>query len=308
MHNVDLKSLQLFATLLRECNVTRTARQLNMTQSAVSHTLNRLRDLFHDPLFVTAGRSIAPTPRALELAEPLQRALAAMGALIESDDVFDPAAFEGTFEIATTDYIGFLLLPVLMDRLSVAAPGIALNVKPLEPENDLAALREGTLDLVLWNEDAAPSNYYVRKLFTDRLKSIVRAGHPQIQGSLSAEQFRAGRHIRVSGHYGAVKEAVDAFYEHLGIRVSTAVTVPHFMLAHLLVSQSDMIGMIGELTARRIVGNLPIQVLEPPVQMAPFTVSAVWHARRHTSGAHRWLRGEIAAAAGQLTEQLAAAA
>ncbi|MFX1676260.1 FAD-binding oxidoreductase [Paraburkholderia sp. A2WS-5] len=65
---------------------------------------------------------------------------------------------------------------------------------------------------------------------------------------------------------------------------------------------------LAELTARRIVGNLPLQVLQPPVEMAPFTVSAVWHARRHTSGAHRWLRGEIAAAAGQLTQQLAAAA
>ncbi|CAB3809346.1 HTH-type transcriptional regulator SyrM 1 [Paraburkholderia caffeinitolerans] len=308
MQNVDLKSLQLFATLLRECNVTRTARQLNMTQSAVSHTLNRLRDLFRDPLFVTAGRSLAPTPRALELAEPLHRALAVVGALIEPDDGFVPATLEGTFEIATTDYIGFLLLPVLMDRLSVAAPGVAINVKPLEPDDDLAALREGALDLILWNEDSAPSNYYVRKLFTDRLKSIVRAGHPHIQGGLSAEQFRAARHIRVSGHYGAVKEAVDAFYEHLGIRVSTAVTVPHFMLAHMLVSQSDMIGMIAELTARRIAGNLPLQVLEPPVEMAPFTVSAVWHARRHTSGAHRWLRGEIVAAAEQLTQQSAAAA
>lgn len=300
LHNVDLKSLQVFATLLKEGNVTRTAQHLNMTQSAVSHMLARLRELFRDPLFVSMGRGIVPTPRALELAEPLQRALEAMDALVQPVKVFDPESFDGTFQIATSDYIGFILLPILMKRLGASAPGVELNIRPLKPRDDLALLKSGELDLILWNEETAPRNFYVHKLFSDRLKSIARIGHPEIDGSLSLEQFRAGRHLRVSSSYGAVKEAVDAQFDRQGAGVKTAVTVPHFLLAHILVSQSDLIGMIAELTATRIIGDIPLQILEPPVEVPPFTVSQVWHARRHASPSHRWLRGEIAAAAKEI--------
>lgn len=298
-----MKSLQVFAALLKECNVTRAAQQLNMTQSAVSHTLGRLRDLFRDPLFVPMGRGVVPTPRALELAEPLQRTLDAMEVLVQPAQEFDPASFDGTFKIATTDYIGFILLPILVKRLGAVAPGVELDIRPLKPQDDLASLKDGELDLILWNEDTAPPNFYSRTLFTDRLKSIVRVGHPHIDGSLSLEQFRAGRHLRVASNYGAVKEAVDGLDDQQGARARSAVTVPHFLLAHLLVSQSDLIGMIAELTATRIIGDMPLQILEPPVAMPPFTVSQVWHARRHASPSHRWLRGEIAAAAEEIRKE-----
>lgn len=305
MHNVDLKSLQVFTTLLKECNVTRTAQQLHMTQSAVSHTLGRLRELFRDPLFVSAGRGMVPTPRALEWAEPLRRALDAIEALVRPVEAFDPASFDGVFHIATTDYIGFILLPILVKRLSEVAPGVELSIKPLKPQDDLLALKNNEIDLVLWNEETATPNFYVRKLFSDRLKAIVRVGHPEIDGSLSLEQFQAGRHLRISSHHGAVKEAVNGLYEKYGVRSKTSVTVPHFLLAYRLVAESNLIGTIAELTARRIVKELPLQVLEPPVEEARFTVSLVWHERRHTDPAHRWLRGEIAAAAEVIREEQA---
>ncbi|WP_233835557.1 LysR family transcriptional regulator [Paraburkholderia sp. ZP32-5] len=298
MHNLDLKSLMVFSTLLKECNVTRAAEQLNMTQSAVSHTLARLREIFRDPLFVPMGRGITPTPRALELAEPLQHALRAMDVLVQPAAAFNPKDFVGTFHIATTDYIGFILLPLLVKRLEEVAPGVEMNIRPLKPHDDLELLKSGELDLILWNEGTAPDNYYVQKLFSDRLKSIVRVGHPAINGSLSLEQFRAGRHLRVNSSYGAVKEAIDQHYE--GASAKMAVTIPHFLLAHILVSQTNLIGMIAELTAQRIVGEIPLQVLEPPVDMKPFTVSQVWHARRNSSPSHRWVRGEIVAIASEI--------
>ncbi len=300
MQNVDLKSLQVFATLLKECNVTRAARELNMTQSAVSHTLSRLREMFRDPLFVLAGRGMMPTPRALELASPLQETLDAVVALMRPADAFDPARFDGIFRIATTDYIGFILLPVLVKRLSEVAPELELNIRPLRPQDDLALLRNGEIDLILWNEETAPPNFHVRQLFTDRLKAIVRVGHPDINGSLSLEQFRSGRHLRISSNHGAVKEAVDGLYEKYGIRSKTSVTVPHFLLAYRLVAESNLIGTIAELTARRIAKELPLQVLEPPVEEASFTVSSVWHERHHADQAHRWLRNEIAAVAEEI--------
>lgn len=305
MHNVDLKSLQVFATLLKECNVTRASQTLNMTQSAVSHTLNRLRDLFHDPLFVSMGRGMVPTARALELATPLQRTLEALEVLVRPAEAFNPASFDGVFRVATTDYISFILLPPLVQRLIEVAPGVELDIRPLKPQDDLIALKNGEIDLIVWNEESAPPNFYARKLFADRLKSVVRVGHPEIDGVLSLEQFCAGKHLRVSSSYGAVKEAVNGLYETLGIHAHTSVTVPHFLLAPILVSQSDLIGMIAELTARRIASMVPLQVLEPPVDVIGFTVSQVWHERCHADPAHRWMRSEIAAAGEIIREEQA---
>ncbi|MES2257395.1 MAG: LysR family transcriptional regulator [Pseudomonadota bacterium] len=305
MNNVDQKSLQVFSVLLKECSVTRAAQVLNMTQSAVSHTLGRLRELFRDPLFVSMGRGMVPTPRALELAEPLRRTLDAMDSLVRPVDAFDPARFDGVFRIATTDYIGFIMLPMLVKRLSEVAPEMELQIRPLKPQDDLASLKSGELDLILWNEETAPPTFHMRKLFTDRLKAIVRVGHPDIDGSLSLEQFRVGRHLRISSDHGAVKELVDRLYEKSGVRSKTSVTLPHFLLAYRLVAESNLIGAIAELTARRIVKELPLQVLEQPVDEASFIVSLVWHERRHADPGHRWLRSEIAGVAEQIRAEQA---
>lgn len=305
MQNVDMKSLQVFLCMLRECNVTRTAQQLHMSQSAVSHTLTRLRALFDDPLFVSMGRGMLPTQRAEALQAPLQHSLDALEALLKPVNDFEPQRFSGTFKIATTDYIGFILLPQLMQRLGEKAPGVELTLQPLRPKDDLEQLKDGKLDLVIWNEKTAPATFHSRNLFSDRLKSVARIGHPQINGSLSLEQFRSAKHLRVSSNHGAVKEAIDGLYEQYAIRCNTALTVPHFLLAHVLVAQTDMIGMIAELTAHRIAKEIPLQLFDPPVTVEDFTVSQVWHQRQHSSPAHSWLRNEIAAVSAEITEELA---
>lgn len=297
VYNIDRKALLVFAALLKEGNVTRVAQQLEATQSSVSHTLAKLRELFGDPLFVSAGRGIVPTPRALELREPLQHVLDAMDALVQSSRPFDPAAFEGVFRIATTDYIGFILLPGLVRRLSEASPALELQIRPLRPSEDMDALRRDEVDLVLWNEKSAPQNFFSRKLFSDRLKAIARIDHPEIQGSLSLEQFRAARHLRISSQHGAVKEPVEEASEKYKARGKTAVVVPHFLLAYKLVAESNLIGTIAELTAKRIARELPLQILDPPVDQTRFTVSMVWHERRNSDAAHRWIRGEVIAVA-----------
>ncbi|MNF93507.1 HTH-type transcriptional regulator SyrM 1 [compost metagenome] len=192
-----------------------------------------------------------------------------------------------------------------MQRLGETAPGIELTIQPLRPKDDLYLLKEGKLDLVIWNEKEAPTSFHARKLFSDRLKSVTRIDHPQINGSLSLEQFRNAKHLRVSSNHGAVKEAIDGLYERYAIRCNTALTVPHFLLAHVLVAQTDMIGMIAELTARRIAKEIPLQLFDPPVEVEGFTVSQVWHERQHGSPAHKWLRSEIAAVGEEITEELA---
>lgn len=293
MTNVDLKSLQVFASLFTACSVTRAAQTLNMTQSAVSHTLGRLRELFQDPLFVSMGHGMMPTPRALDLAEPLQRTIAAISVLVQPVAAFEPADCAGVFQIATTDYISFILLPGLIKRLSQRAPGMRLLIQPLKPQRDLALLKSGDIDLILWNEASTPPNFYARELFSDRLQAIVRNGHPDINGSLSLAQFHAGQHLRIGSEHGAAT-LDDVSAKHRAAS-KTALTIPHFLLSYHLIADSDLIGSIAELTAQRIAKKFALQVLESPLPETSFTVSQVWHQRHHVDPAHRWLRSQIAA-------------
>lgn len=298
--NPDRRSLEVLAALLRERNVTHAAKRLGMTQSAVSHALARLRRLFNDPLFVPTGRGMLPTSRALELATPLARALGLLNGLGQAERAFEPSTFAGSFSIATSDYIAFLLLPGLVRRLAVLAPRMHLRILPLEPALDSIRLKNDELDLILWNERQPISGLYLRQLFADRLLAVTRAGHPQIQGSLSIEQFRVARHLCVSNQHGALREEMESVYAE-GCKV--ALKVPHFLMAYSLVAQTDLLSMIAERTARRLSGRLPLQLLELPLAVPAFEVSMAWHPRRHEEAAHRWLRDEIAAVAAVLDEE-----
>jgi len=303
MQNLDLKSLQVFDALLRECNVTRAAARMDMTQPAVSRVLVRLREAFQDPLFVPAGHGMEPTRRALDLAEPLRRSIEAFSQLMRPAECFEAKDFSGQFRIATSDYISFTLLPELLQELEKTAPDVGLQVLPLSPRENLRALRAGDIDLVIWNEATAPLNYYTQRLFTDELKTIVRQGHPRIDGSITLAQFCAEHHLTVDNRYGAIREAAEQM-GGAAEQPQIMISVPYFLLAHMLVARTDMVGMMASLTARQLLPVLPLQILEPPVPVPSFAVSQVWHKKQHADPAHRWLRSVIAEVSKQFRNNL----
>src|SRR5690625_2602204 len=180
-----------------------------MSQPAVSRVLVRLRRTFNDPLFVPAGHGMQPTDRALELAQPLHQSIEALLKLTRPADAFDAGQFHGDFRVATSDYISFTLMPELMSRLQAIAPEARLHVLPLHPNKTLRAVKNGDIDLIIWNEATAPLNFYTQRLFRDRLKTIVRTGHPRIDGAITLTQFCAEKHLTVDNHYGAIQEAAE---------------------------------------------------------------------------------------------------
>ena len=295
--NPDRRSLEVLAALLRERSVTRAAQRLDMTQSAVSHTLARLRRLFNDPLFVPTGHGMLPTSRALELSAPLARVLGLLDGLSQTQQAFEPATFVGSFTIATSDYIAFLLLPDLIRQLTVLAPRLTLRIQPLVPAQDTTRLMNDELDLIIWNERQRPSGLCLRQLFTDRLLAVARVGHPHIEGSLTMQQFRTARHLCVSHQHGTLHEEIESIYAE-GCKV--ALKVPHFLMAYHLVAQTDLLSMIAQRTAQRLNGSLPLQLLELPLKVPAYDVSMLWHPRREEEAAHHWLRNEIAAVAAAL--------
>ena len=126
----DLNLLLAFEALWIERHVTRAARRIGLTQSALSHALGRLRAQLEDPLFQRTPHGLVPTARAHELAHPIGEALALVRRAVEDGPRFSPATLQRTFTVSTTDYGELVILPALMARLAREAPGVQLNVRP----------------------------------------------------------------------------------------------------------------------------------------------------------------------------------
>src|SRR3954465_10080238 len=145
----DLNLLPVFLALMEERSVTRAASRLGITQPALSNSLNRLRDMLKDPLFIRERYGIRPTQLAEEIAPTIEAALAQLDDLVVHQQDFDPASAERLFLIAPNSYVELVLMPALVARLREQAPGIKLRLTPFG--NDLAdtGVSSGTTAMVL---------------------------------------------------------------------------------------------------------------------------------------------------------------
>jgi DNA-binding transcriptional LysR family regulator len=176
IRNLDLNLLKALDALLAERNVTRAAERLNLTQPAVSGMLARLRDSFDDPLFVRGQRGIIPTPRALQLAEPLRRMLGEAAAML-TPPMFDPAHARLTLSLAATDYAQQVMVVPFLARLRAMAPGVRVAVRG-EDMARMSRFEDGDLDLALMTPDSAPQGLHARHLFDETYVVAMRDGHP----------------------------------------------------------------------------------------------------------------------------------
>src|SRR5262245_13230224 len=123
LRRLDLTLLLVLDGALRHGKLTRVAKELGLTQPAISHALGRLRDILGDPLFVRHAAGVQPTPRALALAEPVARAIAILRDTLHQGQRFDPANAVREFRIAALDFAVALLTPDFLARFAKMAPG-----------------------------------------------------------------------------------------------------------------------------------------------------------------------------------------
>lgn len=299
VHDVDLSAIDLNAlvvldALLAERHVTRAAERIGRTQSAVSHALARLRELLGDPLLVRGPRgALVATARAEAIAPALRRALDGVRQAIRGEPRFDPATARRSFRIATGDYAELILLPRLVARLAHEAPGVDLWVVPL-PDDTAGALAAGAIDLGLgvWRAPAWPAGLYQRRLFDEDFRCVVRAGHPAAAQRLTLARFCELQHLLVAPR-GTPGSFVDDQLAELGRTRRVAVRVPHFLIAPHVIAASDLVVTIATRLARLYAEPLGLELLAPPFEVAPFTVSMAWHERAHHDPGHRWLRERL---------------
>ena len=297
----DLNLLVVLDKLLRTESVKETAKQLNITASAVSHTLSRLRDALGDPILVRAGRKMVPTERAVMLKEPLRRLLADAHALVSSMQPLIVSELQRSFEVVTTDHIIAVLWPEL-EKLLLQAPGVDVFVQPLRPTL-MTELRDGRCHLCIGVFPSASPEMQRRRLFDDRFVCLTREDHPALNGpTMELDAYLELNHVLVSPR-GTSHGHIDELLEQRGLTRRVARTVPNFMIASSLLVETDFVTTISYRLARRLAEHFPLQITEPPFALEPYTLSMLWHPRNNEAPAHRWFRQQIIDAANRLVQE-----
>ena len=292
---IDANMVVALRAMLRERNVTRAGKAVGLTQSAMSHTLRRLRLHFDDPLLVPAGRSLVLTPLAETLVEPVGRAVAALELVFSRPPAFDPTTTRRVFHVAASDNLGLYVLPGLLALFGREAPRAALRVHPLAKDWPRALL-DGDIDLKLGRTYEVPPGLRSQDLFEERFICVVAGGHASRPRRLSLAQFARLRHIVVqpTGNAADVAETpIDALLAEHGERRHVALSVPHFVVAPFVVAATDLTLTPAGRLIMPFVELLGLQQVELPFALPSYHLAQVWAARCDADPAHAWLRQAI---------------
>jgi DNA-binding transcriptional LysR family regulator len=298
---VDLNLLSALDALLAEGSVAGAARRLGLSASAMSRTLARLRAATGDPLLVRAGRGLVPTPRAIELRDPVREAAKEALALLRPAIVGqDLSGWERTFIIRANDGFVETFGARLLAASTKAAPGVRLRFAP-KPDKDVRPLREGLVDLEVGVLGEAGPEVRVQALFRDRFVGVVREGHPLLLAEeITPELYAACGHV-VASRRGNPNGPVDQALAALGLKRTVLAVVPGFSAALAIARASDLVALVTASFHDAVNESPPEASLRRsrafplPVKTEPITVSQIWHPRLDADPAHRWLRGMLLA-------------
>ena len=289
---IDLNLLVVLEAIHAEGGVTRASEKLNLTQPAISHALARLRDLFHDPLFVRQGRTLVPTALTRSLIEPLRRSLRDLGTVLDEAGRFDPGQTAAQFTIAMRDPVEVLVLPVLLRQIAVGAPQIdlrAIQVRRRDIETGLAA---GTLDLAI--DVLLPLSDKVRRqrVAADRLVVVARKNHPVLRAGLDLATYLRQPHVMVtSRRKGPGLEDLELSRQGLQRRIR--VRCRNYLAAFQVVRQTDLLLTVPERYAAALNQGLGNRILTLPLQAPTLDLYLYWHAAVDRDPANAWLRAKL---------------
>lgn len=287
LQDLDLNLLRVFAQLLSDRQVSRAAEHLGLTQPAVSNALRRLRAVLQDELFVRTPHGMAPTTYALQLAEPVTRALELLSGALQPPEPFDPRRSQRTFVLAMTDIGEIYFMPQLMDALGREAPGCTLSTVY---EGALEhALQEGAVDLAIGLLPGLQSGFFQRRLFSNRYVCLCRADHPVTRAPLTLDALAAYGHVRVVAG-GTGHGAVDAGMRRAGLERQIRLEVPHFVAVGHILQRTDLLATVPERFAQACLVPFGLTALPLPLALPEIDINLFWHARFHRDPANRWLR------------------
>jgi len=302
LNKLDLNLLVAFRALMAHRNVTAAARDLGITQPALSHALTRLRQHYKDPLFFRVKGVMQPSQRAIEVHGPIAQALEKISGTFQS--AWDPASVHRTFHIGLIGYATLFLLPALMLKLRTDAPGMQLLVDYMSAGQVNRLLGGPNLDFVIGVLPTKNPAHIVRPLNLDRFVVIARRTHPEIGRELSRKQYTRLEHVRIPFYAGIVDEHLrsQGAIRNFSIELDNVWGVP------FVVSRSNLLATIPERIAFVFREFCQLNIFTVPFDIPNYQVDIVWHRRAQSDPAHTWLREVLQTTANDIYRDLGALA
>jgi len=287
LRSIDFAALATLRLVYRRMSFTAAAEELNMKQSSVSYTIDRLRNAFSDPLFVRQGTGVTATERCAEIVEAAERILGeAERAALPS--AFDPASSETSVTISATYLSRSVLMPKVLGEVRQEAPGISIEL--ITGFTDAGRhLLSGRADIAFTPVSIAESGIFGGALFRDSYACLMDPGNPLAHGELTPERFAAAPHLVI--HYGQIwRPLYHNSLKERGLRMNVAVSTPDPEDVRFLIPGTDLVVALPSRIAEQFAG--PLHMCPCPVPAA-VTVNMYWPARLDASPLQRWLRAKV---------------
>jgi DNA-binding transcriptional LysR family regulator len=287
----DLNLLCALDMLLREQSVSRAAQRSGITQSAMSHSLARLRDALGDPILVREGRTMKLTASAEQMQKPLQNLLGALDHLLRDVGQFDPVTSSRIFHVSWPGFFSSSL-PSLVERLHEEGPNVGVEAETPLRDDPVGQLASGRIDAAV--VAVLPPGASVRRVALPAMPwgVFARRGHPLAKKRMTARDWVSYPHIQVR-YRDRSPGPIDRLLQEHSLARDVSLVVPDFHSAPLIVAQSDYLLTALAPPLRRDAKRLRLECLKPPIDLEPVQLSVLWHEWQADDPAHRWFREHL---------------
>lgn len=296
---IDLNLLIALEALLSECNVTRAAERVHITQSAMSGVLSRLRDYFGDPLLVPVGRTMQLTARAEALLQPVRDILLKVDSTLGVRPEFDAATEARHFTVVASDYLSHVLLAEVLRRVAVTGPGLTFDFRPAGPSM-MQDLDKGRIDFLITPAHLTIPEHPQAVLFEDTYQVIACRQHPDLQQGITLEQFQSLGHVVYQNEQGHNPWFEQWYANQHGHTRRVEVVTHAFALLPRFIVGTRRIATVQTRLAMQFEQSMPVRLLAPPLDTPRLTEVLQWHRYRDDDPGVQWVRDQIVEVAQQM--------
>jgi DNA-binding transcriptional LysR family regulator len=293
----DVNLLVVLHAVLEERSATRAATRLNVTQSAVSNALARLRVALGDPLVVRRGRGLVATPRAEELAPTIAQAIAHIERALDRGSAFLPGESTRTFTVAAADNHQTSEAPRIAAAVAKGLPRAELRMVSADFLAASDGLASGEIDLAFVPSPLVGPDDLGERVFEERACLVVRRDHPTVRGKITPKLFNSLRHIDVEvalGKKGVGHRGAEQHWKSVGLERKVGITVPYFTTAAMMASRTDLVAGLPSRAAHVLCRMLPIRIAPTTFPLPSMGISMTWHERTDADAGAKYFRRLVA--------------
>lgn len=292
IHSVDLNLFLVFHAIYLTRSVTLAGERLNMTQSATSNALKRLRERLNDPLFVKTTNGMMPTPLADRLFDPIEAGITQLTEAIDQGREFDVNNSNRIFKVAINDIGQLVVIPRLLELMRQEAPNVCLETVDTSSAEAKQKMLNGKIDLAVGSWEAMGPSFYQQRLFEETFVVLMSVNNLLKNKKLTLDDYMMAEHITYSPS-GTTNFELEQLLDRTGIirQRKVILTAAHSLGLSTIVASSNLLLTAPNRLAKAMVSNRKDLFIAPaPFEVSPFQIKQQWHERFHLDGGNRWLR------------------